>query len=100
MCVGVPAQVVELTIGASHQATVEVSGVRRLVDVSLVLADGLALGDWVLLHVGFAMAKIDEDEATRTLEMMRLLDGDDDELTAYLDSTLDSYPSSPSVLSR
>jgi hydrogenase expression/formation protein HypC len=55
---------------------VDVSGVRREVNVDLVLGDGdgLQVGDWVLIHVGFAMARIDEDEAAQTLELMRQLD--------------------------
>ena len=55
---------------------VEVSGVRREVNVGLVLGDagGLNVGDWVLIHVGFAMARIDEDEAASTLEFMRQMD--------------------------
>ena len=85
ICVGVPAQIVDLVAGGDHEAIVDVSGVRRRVDVSLILADGLAVGDWVLLHVGFAMGKIDEDEARRTLELMVLLGGGD-EFTALLES--------------
>ena len=90
MCVGVPAQVVELLPGATRQAVVDVSGVRRNVDISLIVDEdcvGLDVGDWVLLHVGFAMAVIDEDEARRTMELLILLGGDnedfDDELAMF-----------------
>ena len=81
MCVGVPAQVVRLI--DERQAVVDVTGMQRVIDASLVMPDGLAIGDWVLLHVGFAMAIIDELEALRQLEFIELLDGGDDELEAY-----------------
>ena len=86
MCVGVPAQVVEPVDLRTRQAIVEVSGVRRSVDVSLIVDDagaGLAVGEWVLLHVGFAMAVIDEDEARRTLELLTLLGGDNEDFAAF-----------------
>ena len=86
MCVGVPAQVVELVDMRTRQAIVEVSGVRRSVDVSLIVDDaggGLAVGEWVLLHVGFAMAVIDEEEARRTLELLTLLGGDNEDFAAF-----------------
>ena len=90
MCVGVPAQVVELLPDATRQAVVDVSGVRRNVDISLIVDEdcvGLGVGDWVLLHVGFAMAVIDEDEARRTMELLILLGGEnedfDDELAMF-----------------
>ena len=86
MCVGVPAQVVEPVDMRTRQAIVEVSGVRRSVDVSLIVDDaggGLSVGEWVLLHVGFAMAVIDEDEARRTLELLTLLGGDNEDFAAF-----------------
>ena len=86
MCVGVPAQVVEPVDMRTRQAVVEVSGVRRSVDVSLIVDDaggGLAVGEWVLLHVGFAMAVIDEEEARRTLELLTLLGGDNEDFAAF-----------------
>ena len=86
MCGGVPAQVVEPVDMRTRQAIVEVSGVRRSVDVSLIVDDagaGLAVGEWVLLHVGFAMAVIDEDEARRTLELLTLLGGDNEDFAAF-----------------
>jgi hydrogenase expression/formation protein HypC len=52
-------------------AKVSVSGVRRNVSVALVRAEGIAPGDWVLIHVGFAMSKIDELEAQETLRLLR-----------------------------
>ncbi len=56
-----------------HFAKVEVSGVRRKVNVDLLREDGLATGDWVLIHVGFAMSKIGEAEAREQLELLASL---------------------------
>lgn len=75
MCLGLPGQLVTFDPARPHQATVEVDGVRREVNVELLTGDesALAVGDWVLVHVGFAMAKIDEDEAARTLSFIKEL---------------------------
>lgn len=75
MCLGVPGQVVDIVDRGAHRAVVDVAGVRREINVGLVLDDdgGLATGDWVLIHVGFAMAKIDEEEAERTLAFLKEL---------------------------
>ena len=86
MCVGVPAQVIELLEPSTRQAVVEVSGVRRRVDVSLIVDDdgiGLSAGEWVLLHVGFAMSVIDEEDARRTLELLTLLGGDNEDFAEF-----------------
>ena len=66
MCLGIPAQVVEAT--GPGLAKVEVSGVRR--EISTALVPEAAPGDWVLVHVGFALHTIDEDEAARTLALL------------------------------
>jgi hydrogenase expression/formation protein HypC len=68
VCLAIPCQVVEIVDAGNRLARVEVGGVRRTVNVGLV--DGLAPGDWVLVHVGFALSRVDEAEA---LETMRLL---------------------------
>lgn len=73
MCVGIPARVVKLGPAGSHSATVDVEGVRREVNTVMVDDDGLSPGEWVLLHVGFALTKIDEAEAAETLAFMRQL---------------------------
>lgn len=67
MCLGIPGQIVEYVDEANHIAKVDVSGVRRNISVALVQPEGIATGDWVLVHVGFAMSKIDEREAQETL---------------------------------
>ncbi len=77
MCVGLPARVIEIDV-AARAGLVDVDGVRRLVDLTLVINDGLSVDDWVLLHVGFAMSIIDEDEAARTLEFVKLFESGDD----------------------
>jgi len=66
MCLGIPAQMVELT--EPGLAKVEVSGVRRVISTAFV--PEAAVGDWVLVHVGFALHTIDEGEAARTLELL------------------------------
>ena len=67
MCLGIPGQVVEIVDAEQSLAKVEVSGVRRTISVRLLAGERLGAGDWVLVHVGFAMAKIDEEEARLTL---------------------------------
>jgi hydrogenase expression/formation protein HypC len=71
MCLGIPGQIEEFVDDANHIAKVNVSGVKRNINVALVRPDGIALGDWVLIHVGFAMSKIDEHEAQETLDLLR-----------------------------
>ncbi|GGW23775.1 hydrogenase assembly protein HupF [Gemmobacter lanyuensis] len=73
MCLGIPGQIVEITDAARLMAMADVSGVRREVNVACVLtgAPEALIGQWALIHVGFAMALIDADEAARTLEALR-----------------------------
>ncbi len=76
MCLGIPGQIVEIIDPAQHRAMVSVDGVRREVNVGLLLTDAklrIGVGDWVLVHVGFAMAKIDEAEARETLDALKAL---------------------------
>jgi len=71
MCLAIPGQVVEITDSDHHLAKVEIGGVRRQVNVMLVEPEGLQVGDWVLVHVGFALSKIDEEEAKETLRLLQ-----------------------------
>ena len=73
MCLAIPGQVVELVDDANQIATVDVVGVRRNVNVSLLADDdgGAQVGDWVLIHVGFALSKVDEAEAHATLALLQ-----------------------------
>ena len=75
MCLGIPGQIVEFVDPQHHIAKAEVSGVRRNVNVGLLTegADAVDVGDWVLIHVGFALSKIDEDEARATREFLEKL---------------------------
>ena len=72
MCLAVPGEVVELVDeDGGHAALVDVLGVRRWVDVGLLEHEELAAGDWVLIHVGFAMSRIDSTEAAELLAMLQ-----------------------------
>ncbi|GLW64910.1 hydrogenase assembly protein HupF [Actinomadura rubrobrunea] len=72
MCLGIPGEIVEILPGRTDLARVEVAGVRRAINIGLLGEGAVRPGDWVLVHVGFAMSKIDEAEAAATLA---LLDG-------------------------
>lgn len=73
MCLGIPGKLVEIVDEARELARVEVAGVRRIVSIALLQGDDRPVpGDYVLIHVGFALSKIDEREA---LETLRLLEG-------------------------
>lgn len=71
MCLGIPGQIIEVTDEATDTAAVMLSGTRRNVNVAMVHADGIAPGDWVLVHAGFALSTLDEREALDMLEMLR-----------------------------
>ena len=75
MCLGIPGQIVEIIDAASQLANVDVGGVRREVNIAFVVDEAhpaaACVGDWVLVHVGFAMVRIDEDEAAATLALLR-----------------------------
>jgi hydrogenase expression/formation protein HypC len=73
MCLGIPGQVIELVATNDQLARVDVAGVRRTINVGLLEDEGIVPGDWVLIHVGFAMSKIDEREAELALEGLQLM---------------------------
>lgn len=73
MCLGIPGQVVDIVDEDNAIARVDVSGVKRNVSVALLKAEGIGPGDWVLIHVGFAMSKIDEAEAHETLKSLQTM---------------------------
>ena len=76
MCLGIPGRVVDWVPDSEDMlARVDVAGVARTINVGLVREDGLALDDWVLIHVGFAMSIIDESEAEQAMASLRLLGG-------------------------
>jgi hydrogenase expression/formation protein HypC len=74
MCLGIPAQIVRIDDAERMLATAEVGGVRRQVNIICIVDDehppGSCVGDWVLLHVGFAMSRIDAAEAEATLRVL------------------------------
>jgi hydrogenase expression/formation protein HypC len=86
MCLAIPGQIVEITDAARKLAIVDVSGVRRAINIACIVdADHPAagcVGDWVLVHVGFAMSRIDEAEAAATLALLRELGEAQAELAA------------------
>lgn len=77
MCLAIPAQVIELRDG--DNAVVDLAGVKK--EISLSLVEGVAVGDYVIVHVGYALNKLDPEEAEKTLalfaEMGGVLPGDD-----------------------
>jgi hydrogenase expression/formation protein HypC len=84
MCLGIPGQVVQIVDATNHLAKVDVNGIKRTISVRLLAKDNLIEGDWVLVHVGFAMAKIDQHEADLTLEAVKQMGQSyDDELIAF-----------------
>lgn len=68
MCLAIPGQIIEVDDAEHHLAMVEVAGVRRRINVGLI--DGIEPGEWVLIHVGFAMSRIDEAEAMATHRLL------------------------------
>jgi hydrogenase expression/formation protein HypC len=89
MCLGIPGEVVELVDSNRHLAKVDVAGVRRNINIGLLEDLNLVPGDWVLIHVGFAMAKIDEEEAQRALEGLQLMgQAYADEVQAVIESQI------------
>jgi len=73
MCLAIPGKIVEVIEGFPTLGTVEVVGVRRKVDLGLLQDDMPKAGDWVLIHVGFAMSKISEQDALDQMRMLALL---------------------------
>jgi hydrogenase expression/formation protein HypC len=73
MCLAIPGQVVELFADPPTAALIDVVGVRRKVDLGLLQDDLPVKGDWVLIHVGFAMSKISEEDAIDQMRTLRML---------------------------
>jgi hydrogenase expression/formation protein HypC len=78
MCLAIPGQVLEVVDEANRLAKVDVAGVRRNVNVGLLDEDGNSAvpGDWVLIHVGFAISKVDEEEALATRKLLEGMGAD------------------------
>lgn len=89
MCLGIPGEIVALSSERDDLATVDVAGVRRAVNIGLLGPGEVVPGAWVLVHVGFAMSRIDEAEAAATLDLLKGLgQAYDDELDALASSDI------------
>ncbi len=73
MCLGIHGQLKEFSDVHEHLARVDVSGVTRIINIGLLEDEQLKSGDWVLIHVGFAMSKIDEEEAALALASLKMM---------------------------
>jgi hydrogenase expression/formation protein HypC len=78
MCLAIPGQIIEVVDEEKRLALVDVAGVQRNVHVGLLDAegDGVGAGDWVLIHVGFAISQVDEEEARATRELLERMGAD------------------------
>ena len=84
MCLAIPGKVIEMVDEAGGVVKVDVGGVRR--NVSVALLDDVVVGDYVLIHVGFALSKVDEREATETLRLLEELGSYQEELDQFKSS--------------
>ena len=77
MCLGIPGRIVAITHATNKLALVDVMGVQREINIACVVDEAhpvdACVGDWVLVHVGFAMSRIDEKEAQLTLDVLKML---------------------------
>ena len=91
MCLAIPGQLVEFLPGNNDQlALVDVVGVKRRINIGLLDDVRLEIGDYVLIHVGFAMSKVDEEEAAEALAMLELMgQAFTDELQAVAESSIE-----------
>ena len=89
MCLGIPGQIVEISSAEKKLAIADVSGVRREVNVACIAGDGAVddlIGAWALIHVGFAMSRINEEEAAKTMEVLKMLGEAQEEIEAMRES--------------
>ncbi len=86
MCLAIPGKIVEMVDRENHIAKVEVGGVKRNVNIGMFDEGEVKVGDYVLIHVGFAMSKVDEKEAEATLRLLRELDAYDTEFDQFKSS--------------
>jgi hydrogenase expression/formation protein HypC len=85
MCLAIPGKIIEIVDEENQIAKVEVGGVRRKVNIGML--DDVQIGEYVLIHVGFAMSKIDAHEAEETLRLLRELGAYDDEIEQFKTSS-------------
>ncbi len=86
MCLAIPGKIVEIVDEENQIAKVEVGGVRRNVNIGMLDKDDARIGDYVLIHVGFAMSKIDEKEAEETLKLLEELGSYEEEMNQFKSS--------------
>lgn len=86
MCLAIPAKIIEIVDEENQIAKVEVGGVKRNINIGMLERDEVHIGDYVLIHVGFAMSKVDEKEAEATLQLLRDLDSYDEEMDQFKNS--------------
>ncbi len=90
MCLGIPGQIIEIIDEKLMQAKVDVAGIKRPVNIECIVDEQhppqKCIGDWVLVHVGFAMSRIDADEAQRTLDLLQELEEYQEEVEAIKSS--------------
>jgi len=91
MCLAIPGEIVDVVAGTNDQLVlVDVVGVKRKINVGLMEPGEVGVGDWILIHVGFAMSKIDEKEAAEALAMLELMgQAFTDELAAVAESSIE-----------
>lgn len=89
MCLGVPAEIVAFDEAESGRAKVSLSGVERMISTDLLMDEDVKIGDWVLVHVGFAMSKIDAAEAATTLDQIKKLGQFESELEQFKTTSAD-----------
>jgi hydrogenase expression/formation protein HypC len=86
MCLAIPGKIVEIVDEENQIAKVEVGGVRRNVNIGMLDKDDARIGDYVLIHVGFAMSKIDEKQAEETLRLLEELGSYEEEMSQFKSS--------------
>jgi hydrogenase expression/formation protein HypC len=90
MCLGIPGEVIEFVPDQPDLARVAVSGVKRVINIGLLADEKVEAGDWVLIHVGFALSKIDEAEAAAALQFLEGIgQAYEDELAALAESRIE-----------
>jgi hydrogenase expression/formation protein HypC len=99
MCLGIPGQIVEITDTDNNLALVDVGGVQRIINIAFIVDDdwppAACIGNWVLVHVGFAMSRLDEVEAMRTLALLRELGEAQAEMAAMMEGGGGPLPPDP-----
>jgi len=90
MCLGIPGQIIEIIDASQFLAKVDVAGIKRPVNIECIISNNQqpqdCIGDWVLVHVGFAMSRINAEEAKNTLDLLRELEEYQEEIQAIKSS--------------